>query len=669
MFGIKNLKIGTKVIVAPVIAIIFLIVLAIFADNALKSNKHTLNNIVNKKFEVYKQNASLMSNINLYNSILYKIFNFVAGDYEQKLIDEQMKLLQTLGDTIDKEFKILSSLKFLDNAKKILYKELLKDLIEYQGAVADGLDMLSVDIGMATPMLSVADESFVKLNKVLSEISKDIDKQNKQAYQNAVSSTDNTLYTLYILVAVALILSLIVTMIIGKAITKPLKAFQIGLIDFFKYLNKDSLDIKLLNDTSEDEIGQMAKAVNDNINKTKTLIEQDEALINDVKRVVALVKDGKIKQEIKVSTQNQGLEELKIIFNEMMEVMAANVCGDINKVQTALKEYHDLDFSHRIQNATGKTSQGLNSLADIINEMLVENKQNGLTLQNSSDVLLTNVKTLNDNSNSAAASLEETAAALEQITSNIRNNTENVHKMSTFASQVTGSASDGQSLANQTTTAMDEINVEVTAISDAISVIDQIAFQTNILSLNAAVEAATAGEAGKGFAVVAQEVRNLASRSAEAANEIKALVENATTKANQGKDIADKMIAGYNGLNENIHKTIDLISDVDMASKEQLSGIEQINDAVAQLDSQTQANALVASQTNDIAQHTSLIADSIVGDADAKKFVGKDTVQAKTTKHQEIKHTPKSEVKEVAKPIKPSKHVVDSSEKDEWESF
>ena len=106
--------------------------------------------------------------------------------------------------------------------------------------------------------------------------------------------------------------------------------------------------------------------------------------------------------------------------------------------------------------------------------------------------------------------------------------------MAKYSNSVTVSASQGEKLANQTTVAMDEINAQVNLITEAISVIDQIAFQTNILSLNAAVEAATAGEAGLGFAVVAQEVRNLASRSAEAAKEIKTIVENATKKANDG---------------------------------------------------------------------------------------------------------------------------------------
>ena len=309
--------------------------------------------------------------------------------------------------------------------------------------------------------------------------------------------------------------------------------------------------------------------------------------------------------------------------------------------------------------------------------MLVENKSNGLTLDESSNILLANVDKLNVSSNEAAASLEETAAALEEITSNIRNTTGNIAEMSNLSDNVTKSSTNGEKLANKTTIAMDEINTQVNLINESISVIDQIAFQTNILSLNAAVEAATAGEAGKGFAVVAQEVRNLASRSAEAAKEIKNIVENAKNKADEGKSIASHMIDGYKELNENIQQTINLISDIEMSSKEQLTGIEQINDALNQLDQQTQQNAQIASQTHDVALVTDNIAKLVVGNANDKEFEGKNEVKAKSLniKKDSSYNVKTNEVVYQKAPQKTTttkvsaKTITPSNNNDEWESF
>ena len=520
------------------------------------------------------------------------------------------------------------------------------------------------------------DKSSLELAALVDELK---EAQVNEAVDNSKLTTDKSNSTLYIIVVMSIIgilVGIIIGIVIVRQVGTSLTTFENGLLEFFRFLNKETKKATLLDDSSSDEFGEMAKVANQNIKRTEKLIIQDNELIEDVKKVVNEVKDGYLIKRIEKTTQNESLEELKNTFNDMLLGLQLKVCTNINDITLALEKYAKLDFTHRIKGCSSGVTVGLNNLADIINDMLVENKSNGLTLDESSNILLANVDKLNISSNEAASSLEETAAALEQITSNIRNNTQNIQKMASYSNSVTASANDGEKLANQTTIAMDEINVQVNLITDAISIIDQIAFQTNILSLNAAVEAATAGEAGKGFAVVAAEVRNLASRSAEAAKEIKSIVENATKKANDGKDIANHMIEGYKGLNENISQTIHLIKDIEMSSKEQLSGIEQINDAVNQLDRQTQQNASIASQTHDVAVITDEIAKLVVSNANAKEFIGKNEVKAKrsfaktSNSSYDIKTNQGLHKKVEHKPVKQENKIVSNKADDtEWESF
>ena len=503
----------------------------------------------------------------------------------------------------------------------------------------------------------------------------------KQETDDATDIYEASRTFIIVIILISFILISAISFLIISDITGKLNNFKEGLISFFQYLNRESSKVELIKIDSKDEFGDMSKVVNENIIKTQKGIEEDRKLINETISVLGEFEQGDLSQRLNISVSNPALMELKNVLNNM----AKNLESNINNVLHILEEYAHYNYLNRIptqdiKEHLLKLSTGVNTLGDSITGMLVENKSNGLTLDESSNILLGNVDKLNISSNEAAASLEETAAALEEITSNIRNNTQNIAKMASFSSSVTKSANDGEKLANQTTVAMDEINTQVNLINDAISIIDQIAFQTNILSLNAAVEAATAGEAGKGFAVVAAEVRNLASRSAEAAKEIKTIVENATKKANQGKEIANYMISGYKELNENISQTINLISDIEMSSKEQLMGIEQINDAVTQLDQQTQQNAAVASQTHDVAVITDEIAKLVVSNADAKEFNGKNEVKARNinvksnssynvqTNH--VTHK-KTEHKTVAhKQVKEDTKIVSNkSDDNEWESF
>jgi len=496
------------------------------------------------------------------------------------------------------------------------------------------------------------------------QLEKELSQINKNAIalkEEAKASLNTALITIAVL---SILFFLLFSILLSNQLVNSIKNFQEGLLSFFSYINKESDRVELLDDSSKDEFGIMANVVNKNIQKAKDTIDSDNKFLGEINEIVLTIKNGYLNKRLDNETQTESLENLREQINQMLMSLQLRVCTNINDISFALDKYADLDFTHRIKGCNSGVTVGLNNLADIINDMLVENKSNGLTLGESSNVLLNNVDTLNKNSNEAASSLEQTAAALEEITSNISSNTRNIVDMSNLASSVTNSVSKGQTLANKTTDAMNEIDNEVNAINEAITVIDQIAFQTNILSLNAAVEAATAGEAGKGFAVVAQEVRNLAARSAEAAKEIKDLVETATVKADEGKKISEDMISGYETLNKDINKTIELIKNVELSSKEQLSGIEQINDAINSLDRQTQENAMIANQTYDVAVQTDSIAKLVVTNANAKEFIGKDEVKAKEMNLQEIQKT--QTVKKV-EPIKIESN--NSSKDDEWDSF
>ncbi len=444
----------------------------------------------------------------------------------------------------------------------------------------------------------------------------------------------NESYQSFLTVIIAAIVLIICGLLLGITIANKmvisLENFQKGLKEFFSFLNYESKDVSLLTNESKDEFGQMTNSINDNITKTKENILQDRKLIDETIQISNRISKGHLDGKISENSANPALNELKDILNGTIE----GLNGNLKEIESVLISYSNLDYLPTIKNdemegVIAKLIEDINKLGETVTKTLIINKRNGMILETDADVLLQNVDNLNTTSNEAASSLEETAAALEEITSTIVSNNSNLSTMTTYADKVTSSAKSGEELANNTMRAMDEINDEVGSITEAIRVIDQIAFQTNILSLNAAVEAAKAGDAGKGFAVVAQEVRNLASRSSESAKQIKDIVESATARANVGKEIANNMLEGYVEFNTDIEKTISLMYDVNSSSKEQQAGIVQINQAVAQIDQQTQFNAASAAKTYEIAIATKKLSESIVTEANKKEFRGKDTVRDK----------------------------------------
>ncbi|WP_136419583.1 methyl-accepting chemotaxis protein [Herbaspirillum sp. ST 5-3] len=257
--------------------------------------------------------------------------------------------------------------------------------------------------------------------------------------------------------------------------------------------------------------------------------------------------------------------------------------------------------SHIDVRSTDEMGQLLHALK-LMNESLVDTvamvRTGTETIATASSEVASGSLDLSSRTEEQASSLEETASSMEELTSTVKQNADNARQANAMAETASNVAAKGGEVIAKVVVTMDEINSSSTRITDIISVIDGIAFQTNILALNAAVEAARAGEQGRGFAVVAAEVRNLAQRSAAAAREIKTLIEDSTAKVENGGKLVNEAGATMQEIVRSVKHVTDIMAEITAASLEQTTGIEQINQAINQMDEVTQQNAALVEQAS-----------------------------------------------------------------------
>jgi len=438
--------------------------------------------------------------------------------------------------------------------------------------------------------------------------------------ENSIEHTASIIWIALSILVFALSFAMIITLInMKKNILQPILNLKNSIDNITNNSLSNSSRIEV---TSNDEIGDIVNSFNNYLDSIAKGISKDQIVIDETRKIISKVNAGLFNDRIKGKAHSGAVDSLVCEINNMIERMQNNLSILSESLVALSNAKYDYPIPH-IDNLTGMVASllsGVKVTQSSINEVICLIDMSNNELSSSANQLESASKKLSNSSNSQAASLEETAAAIEEITATVSRSSENAAKMAENAQNVTKSSKLGKTLAEKTAVSMDEINSQVLSINEAITVIDQIAFQTNILSLNAAVEAATAGEAGKGFAVVAQEVRNLAGRSAEAAKEIKNLVANATNKTKEGKEITSKMIEGFNELTENIVVTTKLIEDVANASKEQQMAMSQISDTVNSLDSATQENASLASTISSMAEKTSALVTQLQNTVNQTSF-------------------------------------------------
>jgi methyl-accepting chemotaxis protein len=333
-------------------------------------------------------------------------------------------------------------------------------------------------------------------------------------------------------------------------------------------------------------------------NRTAELATEQE-----IERVIHAASKGDFQQRINIENK-QGC--LKIVNEGINEIMSFNqrAIEDMSHIFAALANGNlTSQIEREYVGAFEQLKYDVNTTVCKLTEIMTAILQTADKVNSAANEISQANTSLSQRTEEQAASLEETAASMEEMTGSVQQNADHAKQVAQLAVKALDSAKKGRKVVCAAIDSITEINTSSQKIKDIIGVINNIAFQTNLLALNAAVEAARAGEQGRGFAVVATEVRNLAQRSAQAAKEIKALIQDSVLKVEEGTELANQSGQSLQEIVLAVKKVSDLITEIASASQEQSSGINQVTQAIAQMDNMTQENATLVEQAT-VASHT-----------------------------------------------------------------
>lgn len=389
---------------------------------------------------------------------------------------------------------------------------------------------------------------------------------------------------------------------------------------------------------------------------------QENKIEREIEALVNSVKVGDLSARIHVGDKEGFTKSLSVNINGLTDVIE-NVFSDIN---TVIEKMAGGDLTSSIhsdyQGVYAQCKDNINDAIFKISHFIVQIRETAEFVNNSSQEMASGNNNLSHRVEQQAGSLEETATSMNDLSNAVKNNAENTQQAAKVVESATQLAEKGGDVVKSAILAMQEINESSNRIAEIIGVIDEIAFQTNLLALNASVEAARAGEQGRGFSVVATEVRNLAQRSATAAQQSSELIQNSVQKVRAGTAFVNETGAALMEIVDSIVKVGDIVGEITASSSKQSAGISQVNQAVTQMDDITQQNAALAEEA---AAGSMAMSEQSAKMSQLLNFF---KVSDKSSSSRSSAPTPiKKSIAKTKSPVPPASTTNSSS--DDWEEF